>query len=198
MRRLLLQTLAATLVVGLAACAPSGSSNQPGASNSPSVVPCGPVPDPSVAPLPGCLPGSSPSFTTGPGGSPIGEWSLTLTGGPTAGTYGGSDEMICTGIAGGPMSVSFQPAGSPPIQQVDATTDGGDSSILVSAGGIESGATYMARTGQQFQTVVLGEATIQDGALSMSISGTQQYPGEGTERTMELSVDCPLFPAEPG
>lgn len=197
MRRFLLPGLAATLALGLAACAPYGASSQRAVSNAPSSVPCGPTPDPSAFGT-GCLPGGSPTFTTGPGGSPIGTWSLTLVGGPSAGTYAGSDEMICTGVAGGPMSVSFQPVGSPRVLQVDATTNAGASLMLISAGGIEMGGTYQAATGQQGQTVRLGHASIRDGALSLAISGTQRFPGEGPVREIQLTVDCPLFPAEPG
>lgn len=172
MRRFL-SALATILALALAACAPHGASTQPAVSSA-----------------------ASASFAVGPGGSPIGTWSLTLVGGPSAGTYGGSDEMICTGIPNGPMSASFQPVGSPPVLQVDATTNGGDTSMLISAGGPEMGGTYQAGTGEQGQTVALGHATIQGGALSLFISGTQRFPGEGPVREIQLTVDCPLFPAD--
>jgi hypothetical protein len=180
----------ASLVVALAACGPTASAGSPGeASETPVGLGGG---GQSAAPSTA----GPPTFTTGPGGAPIGTWSLTLVGGPTPGEYGGTDEMICTGIAGGPMSVTFQPVGSPPVQQVDGTTDGPNSSILVSAGGLESGATYQAVTNQEFQSVVLGEARIQAGVLTFSIHGTQQYPGENVTREISLSATCPLFPAE--
>jgi hypothetical protein len=104
--------------------------------------------------------------------------------------------MICTGLADAPRSVIFQPVGSPPIQQVDASTVGDESSILVSAGGLESGALYQARDGILNQTVVLQEASIHDAILTFSIYGTQQYPGEEVRREMSLTAVCPLVPAD--
>jgi hypothetical protein len=198
--------LLASLALGLAACGPTGGGSQPAASqpaaSAGSAMPCQSTTPSGATPAPGCLPppsvGATPILTVGPGGTPIGTWTLTLVGGPAAGDYGGTDEMICSGIANGPMSVSFQPVGSAPIQQVDASTIGSDSSILVSAGGLESGAAYQATTGQLFQTVVLVEAGIDAGILTLKIKGTQQFPGEGVLREMKLTATCPLFPNDSG
>jgi len=102
--------------------------------------------------------------------------------------------MICTGMAGAQVSVTFQPAASPPIQQVDATSFGTDSGMLISAGGLESGALYQASG----QTIEFVQAEIHDGIVSMRIQGTQQFPGEPVVRRMTLDATCPLFPAETG
>jgi len=184
--------LATGMVLALTACgtaSPSGNPSQ--AASAPASVGSSGA---SSAGAPSV--GASPAFTTGPTGTPIGTWSLTLVGGPAAGEYQGSDEMICTGLADAPRSVIFQPVGSPPIQQIDASTVDDESSILVSAGGLESGALYQARDGVLNQTVVLQEASIDDGILTFSIYGTQQYPGEEVRREMSLTAVCPLFPAD--
>jgi len=139
----------------------------------------------------------APAFTTGPTGTPIGTWTLVLTGGPSAGSYGGRDEMTCVSAPGVPTSVGFNPVGSPPIGHVDAGTDGTVDSILVSAGGLEGGGNYQARDGDPYGSAeILEGPTVTDGVLHMKVSGTENAPGEPAPRTMVLEVTCPLFPAE--
>jgi hypothetical protein len=104
--------------------------------------------------------------------------------------------MICTSIAGGPTAVAFNPVGSPPIGHADAGTNGTIDTILVSAGGLEAGATYQASDADVSGSVdVLQGPAVTDGILRMTITGTQRFPGEPKRRTMTLEVTCPLFPA---
>ena len=196
MRRSLPITVVATLLLGLAACAPGGGS--PSQAGQPSTAPCGSE-APNAAPAPGCLPpgstgpsaGAVPSFETGPTGTPIGDWSLTLTGGPSAGTYSGRDEMTCVTGAGLPTSVAANPVGSPPIGHIAMVTGSGpDDKILVSAGGIEGGGGYQT-TGP---AETLDGPTVTNGILHLEMSGTQILSDE--TRTLLLEATCPLFPAE--
>jgi hypothetical protein len=173
----------------LVACAPAGSGGTPTQTPSPGSL----QPGATATPVTTGTPGATPAFTTGPSGTPIGTWSLTLVGGPIAGEYGGQDEMICVGLAGDPsvpISVVFQPASSPPLQQVNATTSEGGS-ILVIGGGIETAANYLSESA----TVV--EASIDAaGIVHLSVTGTQRYPGEPGLRQMSFVGACPLFPAD--
>ena len=133
-----------------------------------------------------------PSFETGPTGTPIGDWTLTLTGGPAAGTYSGRDEMTCVTLAGAPTSVVSNPVGSPPIGHIAMVTgSGADDKILVSAGGIEGGGGY--QTSGPAET--LDGPTVTNGILHLEMSGTQILSDE--TRTLLLEATCPLFPAEP-
>ena len=193
-------TLACMLVAAVAGCGASGLSPTGGASpsagGSPSTAPCASS-DPQAAP--GCLPpgspgesaGSVPSFTTGPTGTPIGDWSLTLTGGPSAGTYQGRDEIVCATGDGLPTSVASNPAGSPPIGHFDMVAGTSDDGILVSAGGLEAGGNYQTSSGD---AEVLEAPTVTNGILHLKMSGTDPFPGD--PRTLLLEVTCPLFPAE--
>jgi hypothetical protein len=172
MRRWLAIALASAL---LAACSPAGGS--PSQADQPSAAPSS---------------GASPAFTTGPTGTPIGDWALTLTGGPSAGTYSGRDEMVCVTGAGLPTSVAANPAGSPPIGHIAMTTGGGlDDTISISAGGLEAGGNYQTSSGT---AEVLEGPTVTDGILHLTMSGTDPFPSD--PRTILLEVTCPLFPAE--
>jgi hypothetical protein len=190
MRRCLATALAAALIAVLTACAPAGGSgSQPEATESASGAPLG---APSTAPASAPSSNASPSFTTGPTGTPIGDWSLTLTGGPSAGTYSGRDEIVCVSGSGLPTSVASNPVGSPPIGHFDMVTGGGlDAGILVSAGGIEAGGNYQTTSGS---AEVIEGPTVTNGVLHLKMSGTDPFPGD--PRTLLLEVTCPLFPAE--
>ena len=182
-----LASLLVLAAAGLGACAPAASGVA-----SPSATPIA-----TAAATPAGTPAATPAFTTGPSGTPIGSWSLTLVNGPTPGSWQGTDEMICVGAAGVPISVAFQPANAPPIQQIDAGAFGQEADILVSAGGIESSAIYQAETGQLFQTATVMEANIDAaGIVHLTVEGTQQFPGESAVREISLTATCPLFPAE--
>jgi hypothetical protein len=142
---------------------------------------------------PGESAAAMPSFETGPTGTPIGDWSVTLTGGPSAGTYSGRDEIVCVTGAGLPTSVASNPVGSPPIGHFDmGTGGGGEDAIYVSAGGLEGGGNYQTSFGD---AEVLEGPTVTDGILHLKMSGTDPFPGD--PRTILLEVTCPLFPAEP-
>ncbi|HTI29742.1 MAG TPA: hypothetical protein VL687_05235 [Methylomirabilota bacterium] len=185
MRRYLATAIAAGLMAALASCAPAASSQaQPSASGSG-------LPGPGTLPSTAASAGAVPSFETGPTGTPIGDWSLTLTGGPAAGTYSGRDEMTCVTGAGLPTSVAANPVGSPPIGHIAMVTgSGADDKILVSAGGIEGGGAY--QTSSTAET--LDGPTVTNGILHLKMSGTQVLSDE--TRTLLLEATCPLFPAE--
>lgn len=185
MRRHLATSLVAVLLAALTGCAPAGSSQaQPSASAS------GP-PGPGTLPSTAASAGAAPSFETGPTGTPIGDWSLTLTGGPAAGTYSGRDEIVCVAGTGAPTSAGSNPVGST-IGHFDMVTGGaGDDGITVSAGGIEAGGLYGTASGS---AEVLEGPTVTDGVLHLKMSGTDPFPGD--PRTLLLEVTCPLFPAE--
>ena len=200
MRRYLAAALATTLLAALAACAPAGGS--PSQAQLPSTAPCASV-APNAAPAPGCLPpgsagasagesaGPASSFETGPTGTPIGDWTVTLTGGPSAGTYSGRDEMTCVTVAGGPTSVAANPVGSQIGHIAMVTGSGADDLIIVSAGGIEGGGSYQNNPNP---AVTVDGPTITNGILHLEMSGTQVLSDE--TRTLLLEATCPLFPAE--
>jgi len=188
MRRSLLITIVAAFLLGsLAACGAAGltGSDQPSASELAGGGASAPAAQGSSAPA------SAPAFTTGPTGTPIGDWSVTLTGGPAAGTYSGRDEMTCVTVAGGPTSVAANPVGSQIGHIAMVTGSGPDDLIIVSAGGIESGANYQ---NDPNPAVTLDGPTITNGILHLEMSGTQVLSDE--TRTLTLEVTCPLFPAE--
>jgi len=175
------------LSLGLAACTPTPVS-QAGASPGDSGVPIGGSTAPAGSSPSAC---GTPSFTTGPTGTPIGDWSVTLTGGPSPGTYGGRDEIVCVTGLGLPTSVASNPVGSP-IGHFDmGTGGGGDDNIYVSTGGLESGGNYQTSSGT---AEVVEGPTVTDGILHLKMSGTDPFPGD--PRTLLLEVTCPLFPAE--
>jgi hypothetical protein len=205
MRRPLSPALA-LLVLVLVACAPTGSGSiPPGLSQAPtteaSTAPCQPTPAPGASTAPGCLPPGpstavSPAGSSSPGAAPIGTWSLTLGGlPPVAGDYGGSDEMICTALEGGPWAVSFNPVGADPIGHVDAVIDQeGNESLLISAGGVESGGTYVAGDATLGSSAdVLEGPTVVNNVLHLKMHGVDLL-----KRTIDLTVDCPLFPGGGG
>ncbi|MGZ8562630.1 MAG: hypothetical protein ACXWWU_03325 [Candidatus Limnocylindria bacterium] len=186
-------SLLALFLLGFAACAPAGSSgaSQPGPSQSAKGGGGQPTPSQATSSEP-----SAPASPAPSGGAPIGTWSLSLGGvPPVAGDYAGRDEMICTGLEGGPWAVSFNPVGSDPVGHVDAVIDQeGNRSLLVSAGGLEAGGTYVAGDATAGTSAeVLEGPTVEGNVLHLKMHGVDLL-----KRTIDLTVDCPLFPADTG